>query len=194
MKRKREVERKELTESLGIDELIKGLKQTAIAGGMKRQDGACENQQKEEKIWKELYGWYRQFPEWKEKLEQILDAVFFVKKMDALDREVAKRLYGERFENSISRMERFSACAYAHYLAYGLRLAERKVYEFQPMDMGNVCHRALEHFSGKLAGEGLDWTQVSEELRCRYIDESVRGKPSQIMRIRFFIALHATNI
>ena len=25
------------------------------------------------------------------------------------------------------RMERFSACAYAHYLAYGLRLAERKV-------------------------------------------------------------------
>lgn len=167
------VEERELTESLGIDELIKGLKQTAIARGMKRQDGACENQQKEEKIWKELYGWYRQFPEWKEKLEQILDAVFFVKKMDALDREVAKRLYGERFENSISRMERFSACAYAHYLAYGLRLAERKVYEFQPMDMGNVCHRALEHFSGKLAGEGLDWTQVSEELRCRYIDESV---------------------
>ena len=58
---------KRTTESLGIDELIKGLETDCDSWGMKRQDGACENQQKEEKIWKELYGWYRQFRNGKSK-------------------------------------------------------------------------------------------------------------------------------
>ena len=31
------------------------------------------------------------------------------------------------------------ACAYAHFLAYGLKLKEREEYRFEAMDLGNIC-------------------------------------------------------
>ena len=56
--------------------------------------------------------------------------------MDGLTEVVAKRLYGEEFEDSITRMERFQTCAFAHFLTYGLNLQERQEYDFQAVDMG----------------------------------------------------------
>ena len=41
------------------------------------------------------------------------------------------------------------------------------------MDLGNICHGALERFSGKLEKEEKDWTTLSENDRKAYIDESV---------------------
>ena len=41
------------------------------------------------------------------------------------------------------------------------------------MDLGNICHGALERFSGKLEKEEKDWTTLSEDERKAYIDESV---------------------
>ena len=44
----------------------------------------------------------------------------------------------------------FSACAFAHFLKYGLELTERAEYEFRAMDMGNIIHQALEEFAVEL--------------------------------------------
>lgn len=93
--------------------------------------------------------------------------------MDGLTRQVAEKLYGKYFTDSISRMERFSICAFAHFLTYGLRLKERPEYDFQSVDFGNVCHRALELYSRKLEHTGESWTEVENKIRKQYIDESV---------------------
>ena len=63
------------------------------------------------------------------------------KPVDRISQSVAKALYGEISPYSATRLERFSACAFAHFLQYGLRLAERTEYEFRAMDMGNVMHQ-----------------------------------------------------
>ena len=87
--------------------------------------------------WKELYTWYRQNEG--QKVDRILDAGFFKKKPDALTGEEAAELYGEKKQFSVTRMERFSACAYAHFLTYGLHLSDRERYEFEAMDLGNIA-------------------------------------------------------
>lgn len=91
-----------------------------------------------------------------------------------MSESVAKQLYGENFEGSITRMERYASCACAHFLAYGLRLKERPVYEFKAVDLGNVCHSALELFSKK-ASEAGGWTILTEEQRKELIDECVEA-------------------
>ena len=53
-----------------------------------------------------------------------------------------------------------------------LRLKERPLYEFKAVDLGNVCHRALELFSKK-ASEAGGWTVLPEEERKKLIDASV---------------------
>lgn len=57
---------------------------------------------------------------------------------------MARALYGTQLENSVSRLERFAACAYAHFLEYGLMLKEREEYRFEQVDMGNIFHEVLE--------------------------------------------------
>lgn len=152
------VRQQELTEEMGIGYLIRGFQ--GIGDGM-------------DDAWSELYTWYKKAPGWQEKIEDFLQAGFYRMPSDSLTSQVAKRLYGEDFENSISRVERFCSCAFSHFLTYGLGLRERQEYEFQAVDLGNVCHRALERFSGKVEAGGGDWTQIAEEARKQYMDESV---------------------
>ena len=86
----------------------------------------------------------------KKKVDELLTAWYYRRPEDPLSESVAKQLYGENFEGSITRMEQYASCACAHFLAYGLRLKkERPVYEFKAVDLGNVCHSALELFSKK---------------------------------------------
>lgn len=148
---------RELTRQMGFETLLKEFR-----------EGKASSAQ-----WQELYSWYRRNPEWQEKVEDFLRAGFYSRPVDGVTEAVAKRLYGEDFEKSITRMERFSACAFAHFLTYGLGLRERQEYDFQAVDLGNVCHSALERFSARVQKAGISWTELSGEQRSEYIDESV---------------------
>ena len=83
--------------------------------------------------------------------------------------------YGQVLTNSATRLERYAACAFAHFMEYGLRLQERVQYEFKANDMGSVMHEALEQFSRLLEKQGLEWKDLDEEERDRLIDESVEA-------------------
>ena len=147
----------EWTPRLGMQKVIRGF-----------QDENAMDQE-----WQELYSWYKRQPQWQYRVEELMKSGFYTRPADGLTKEVAKQLYGEHFQDSITRIERFSACAFAHFLTYGLRLRERQTYEFQPIDLGNVCHSALEYYSRKLKEEHLSWTEIEEEKRQEYIDDSV---------------------
>lgn len=88
-----------------------------------------------------------------------------------LPRELARLLYGQILKNSISRLEKFASCAYAHFLQYGLSLEERGKYSFESVDMGNVFHAVLENFSDKIAEEGYTWFDFPREAGERIVGE-----------------------
>ena len=149
---------KELTKRQGIERIIAG-----IRGDEKEMDS----------LFAELFTWYKSRPDWQEKVEKLVEAGYLRKSFEGLTKEIAVRLYGENFPKSITRMEKYAACAFAHFLTYGLKLAERKEYEFEAVDMGNICHRALEHFSKKIEHAGYAWGNVPEVMEKTYIDDSV---------------------
>ena len=151
-------DKKELTPKSGFAYLIEKLQ--------KKHEGLGTE-------WQELYTWYRQNPKWRKKIEQIVEACFYEKPKDGLTTRTAQRLYGTILENSVTRLEKFSACAYAHFLSYGLNLREREEYTFQAIDLGNIFHSAIEHFAKKLEAEGYTWTTLPEVRREELIEESV---------------------
>ena len=57
---------------------------------------------------------------------------------EPISHAVTQALYGTVLENSVTRLERFAACAYAHYLNYGLRLKERHALEFASVDSREI--------------------------------------------------------
>lgn len=81
-----------------------------------------------------------------------------------LSATVAKALYGLRLENSVTRLETYAACAYRHFLQYGLSLKEREEFAFENVDMGNVYHAILEQFAAKLKENNYTWFDFPKEF------------------------------
>lgn len=153
-----ELHEKELTVESGLDSLVRG---------MQRKHRGLS------KEWQELYTWYKKHPKYCKKIEQIVEANFYQKPESVLTRQTARKIYGDILVNSVTRLEKFSACAYAHFLTYGLRLKEREEYQFQAVDLGNLCHSSLEKFSKKLERAGYGWNNIPQDVTEEFIRESV---------------------
>lgn len=147
---------RELTPGTAVEFLIQGMKEN-----------------RSQPAWEELYTWYKGKEEWQERIGKILAASFLRPKDTSLTSQMAEKLYAQMSTASVTRMESFASCPYAHFLTYGLGLRERQEYEFQAMDLGNVFHRAMEHFSKKVEQNGYRWISIPEEEKERFVDESV---------------------
>ena len=123
----------------------------------------------------ELYSWYLRDSKYHDKVQKLVQSAFAGKPKDIISQSVAKALYGEISPYSATRLERFAACAFAHFLQYGMKLTERVEYEFKAMDMGNVMHEALESFAEVVRKRGLKWTELTEQERNEIADECLNN-------------------
>lgn len=112
-----------------------------------------------------LMTWYEESPEFQEYFEKLWRQFLKGDTETAIGAAVAKAVYGEQPVYSVTRLERYAACAYAHFLQYGLCLKEREIYEFAAVDMGNLLHRAVELFALKIEQGSYDWFGISEADR-----------------------------
>ncbi len=124
---------------------------------------------------KELYTYFFNDKKLKNKLEKIVEGAYFSSSTSSLDKAVANALYGEDVVKSASRLEKYAACAYAHFLGYGLKLAERKVYEINAADIGTVYHKVIELFSKNMKSKGFDFRTITDDDRERILDECVEN-------------------
>lgn len=154
----RGLERREITRSTGIRIMAEGLRD--------RKSGVSDQ-------WKELYGWFARDSRSEADLERILSAGFLRREYPKLGEEKAEGLYRDASRVSVTRLEQFSSCAYAHFLSYGLRLSDREEYGFEAMDLGNIAHQSLERFSRKADDEQVSWQDMTEEKRNSLIEECV---------------------
>jgi ATP-dependent helicase/nuclease subunit B len=60
----------------------------------------------------------------------------------------------------------------AHFVNYGLRPAERKLYTVSNPDIGDIFHRSLLAFSEQLASSGTDWHCLGK-TECEAITDRV---------------------
>lgn len=131
-----------------------------------------QNRGKDSEIpeWKELAHWYLKNEHWASEVRSLIDTAFTTYRENRIPKELIHELYGKVLESSVTRLERFAACACAHYLQYGLGLGERQIQEFTPADFGNVFHTAIEDFSKNLRKEGISWRDLDADI-CERLEE-----------------------
>ncbi len=108
-----------------------------------------------------------------ELLKPVFDGGFYTNRETAIDKELAQRLYGKMLSGSVSRFEKYSECAYKHFLGYGLRLEKRPEYKIEATDIGTLYHDSLERYSEKLKENKLTFRDVSDGESHRLAEESV---------------------
>ena len=124
-------------------------------------------------LFEELYRWYAAHPEAGIPAETYRKAAFLRCADGVIGRSAASALYGDTLKNSATRLEKYAACAFAHFMEFGLQIRERDQYELKAADMGTVMHEALEKFSKKLQENGETWKTVTDDTRDRLIEECV---------------------
>ncbi len=114
----------------------------------------------------EFFTIYRVYGEGRleEKRDFLTEAAFRRYRDTGLSRAVARALYEVRLETSVTRLETYAACAYRHFLQYGMALKERGEFAFEYVDMGNVYHAVLAQFAEKLTENHYTWFDFPEEF------------------------------
>ena len=116
---------------------------------------------------------YEKDEKYRELAGKMTEAAFMRYQHSPLSQAVSRAIYGSMLENSVSRLEQYAACAYSHFLQYGLMLKEREEYSFEQVDLGNIYHSVLDMFAGKLAECQYTWFDFPEEEGDRLLKESL---------------------
>ncbi|NBH61328.1 hypothetical protein D1155_06655 [Anaerotruncus sp. 80] len=117
--------------------------------------------------WKAVIHWYQCHEP--ESLQRVSEGLSFTNAQKDISPELASLLYKKEMNLpmtlSPSRLEKFSRCPFSHFIAYGLRPQERRIYEASSREIGDIYHRCLMEVSRKLTAEDR-WDSISED-ECR---------------------------
>lgn len=106
--------------------------------------------------------------------DSLKKAAFFRYTDKGIGKAAAKALYGPVIRGSVTRLENYAQCAYAHFLRYGLDLRERREYEVQAADLGNIYHDAIERFFAEAAKRGVPVQDLTDHDRRALVEYCVR--------------------
>ncbi len=163
-----------------LSEQIVGAKDglSVLADSLREYSEGNQRSQRPEEI-AALLKLYQEEEVYADLAEKLTEAAFMRYQHSPLGKAVARSLYGTMLENSVSRLEQFAACAYSHFLQYGLKLKEREEYGFEQVDLGNLYHSVLELFAGKLADCDYTWFDFPKEEGERLLREALESCASQ---------------
>lgn len=142
----------------GLDYFAKGLRNKNI-----------ENMSDE---WKQLLVWFGHNREYEDILKKMVNEAYYTNNDKFIKRTVAELIY-KNADKSVTEIEKYASCAYAHFLRYGLKLRERKTYEIELPDIGTIFHNTLDMFSKELIIQGKNWRDIDEIEQGNITDKCV---------------------
>ncbi|MCQ2082002.1 MAG: PD-(D/E)XK nuclease family protein [Lachnospiraceae bacterium] len=108
-------------------------------------------------------------------VRELIETAFFEYKPNALTGKIAKKIFDNDSYLSISRLEKFASCEYAHFLSYAMRLKERDEFDFKKKDMGNVFHSVFEQFGASLEKDGYTLADFPDEIVDKKLEEIIEN-------------------
>ena len=155
------------------EQLLCGADGVGFFTDMLREYAAGRLEEEERRKLVTFYRCYDENPQYRGQIGNLVETAFARHEDTPLSRAAATALYGASLLNSVSRLEKYAACAYAHFLQYGLRLRERGEDRFEAADMGNLFHGVLEGFSERLKEHGYTWFDFPKEEGRKLVAETL---------------------
>ena len=91
-----------------------------------------------------------------------------------LNPDVVEKLFTRELNSSVSRLEDFAACPFKFFAASGLRLKERKEFQFDDRDKGTFHHNVLEEFHRRVTASGRRWRDIAPTEAANLVETIAR--------------------
>ncbi|NPV92120.1 MAG: helicase-exonuclease AddAB subunit AddB [Firmicutes bacterium] len=125
-------------------------------------------------LWSAVISWVTGRPAWRERWAVLERSLDHRNQTEPIEMATSRLLYGFPFTSSVSRLEKYRSCPFAHYAAFGLRLEEREMFKLEAPDMGQFFHACLKGLGDRLIQESLDWGSLRPGECRELIDQVVR--------------------
>ncbi|MCO7176007.1 helicase-exonuclease AddAB subunit AddB [Sporolactobacillus kofuensis] len=132
-------------------------------------------------LWWDAYNWFTVHREWGSAAKMALSGLF-AKNDEHLTHEIARDLYGQTIQTSVSRMEKFNACPFAQFASYGLKLKEREVFQLAAPDIGQLFHLAIKQMTVQIMQSHRSWKDLSPEECDQLASNTVRELAPNLQR------------
>ena len=129
--------------------------------------------------------WMFQTEEGKNWILKGIEGRFYTNREDSLSRQAAKALYGTRLNASVTRLETYGKCPFAHFLQYGLMLKERQKFQLRSVDMGQILHRCMELFSKEVTSRETGFRGLLPKERDELVKNCLRQAVEELGSVLF---------
>jgi len=123
--------------------------------------------------WLDLYQWMLSEPGRREPVKRMMAGLGWRNEPVPLDARLARSLFGYPVRGSVSRLERFAACPFAHFAGNGLRLEPRPRRQVTAPELGTFFHAVLQAFFNRLMRSGEDLAGASDEAVERTLKDAL---------------------
>lgn len=113
-------------------------------------------------LWWDVYSWFVRGRR-RADCARVLAGLFYSNWEGRLPAGLGRLLYGRPLRTSVSGVEKFRACPFAHFLSHGLKLRERSEFKLDAPDVGQFFHAALKLFGDRVNSQGIEWGQLTRE-------------------------------
>jgi ATP-dependent helicase/nuclease subunit B len=89
--------------------------------------------------------------------------------IEDMPQRIVEALYGKALRTSVSRLEKFAACAFRFFVDSGLHAEERRKFELDVRERGTFQHEVLYTFHQQLQDEKRTWHTITPDEACARI-------------------------
>ena len=136
---------------------------------------------KEEKIeikWKEVYNYFKNEENWKEKIKEDIKGLKYTNIPEKISKETIEKLYGNTIKTSISKLEKYKSCPFSYFLEYGLKLKPKEELQIQNFETGSFMHEIIDIFFTKIQEEKEELTSYLDN------DEKIEKEVKKIIETK----------
>jgi ATP-dependent helicase/nuclease subunit B len=144
---------------------------------LRRLSVALQKQQpkpEEISLWRYVYYWFKDKEQWQWELRRIQQGMELRSLDEKIPPEISKALFGTNLHTSVTRLEKFQACPFAHFMAYGLKLAPRPEYVVRAPEVGTFFHDSLEALIRGVKKENLSLCDLDQAELADRVDAIVQ--------------------
>ena len=155
-------------ETLGRHDMLQLAASGPAVSGLSSALRGQRDEGKMDEFWRDVYNWALTQPELQRPLRLALSGLSSKAQVGNIPPELAQAVYlrGKFLRGSVTQFEQFRRCPFAHFARYGLKLMERRTYEFRHMDLGQLLHEVIREY-GEMVSRDYNrrWQDVPEERR-----------------------------
>ena len=131
-----------------------------------------------------FYKYFKENKNYKKILKNNLEYIKFLKMPEKIKKENIQKLYGNKLNTSVSKLETFKSCPYEYFLQYSLKLKEKEELKIKNLDTGSFMHEVINSFfeetnKQKINAKNIDDENI-EKIINKIIDEKLQDNKNYI--------------